>query len=116
MTQQVFSLALNKLVDLIREKHKEAPILIFADRPKCHDSNEMVISLKAERNTHLVWFPANTSQVIQPLDGQPFATLKTHLKRERDDEQLRRTLRGEKLTQVVAEITSGWREDALRPM
>jgi len=115
MTQELFGLALNKVVDLVRESHPDAPILIFADRPQCHNSNELVISLRTERDAHLLWFPANTSQVIQPLDGQPYATMKTLLKQERDDVLLRRTLCGEKLTQVVAEISPEVERRAFTP-
>jgi len=79
-------------------------LLIFADRPNCHNSTDLVIQL-FDRDAHLVWFPANTSQVIQPLDGEPYANLKLKLRNARDDETLRRTLEGQSLIQVVAEVT-----------
>jgi len=53
----------------------------------------------------LVWFAANTSQVIQPLDGAPYASLKANLRKARDDAYVSRSLEGRDLTQVIAEVT-----------
>jgi len=89
---------------MVRVTHPDAPLLVFADRPQCHNSTELVIEL-FDRKAHLVWFPSNTSQVIQPLDGEPYANLKLRLRHERDDELLKRALCGNSLAQVVAEIS-----------
>jgi hypothetical protein len=104
MTQELFGEALKKVVELADEFRRDLPMLIFADRPQCHNSTDLVVSLY-NLDAHLVWFPANTSQVLQPLDGTPYATLKKLLKETRDDELLKRTLTGEKQTQVIAEIS-----------
>jgi hypothetical protein len=104
MTQELFGLVMHKFVDMVRVTHPDAPLLVFADRPQCHNSTELVIEL-FDRKAHLVWFPSNTSQVIQPLDGEPYANLKLRLRHERDDELLKRALCGNSLAQVVAEIS-----------
>jgi len=104
MNQQLFSLVLNHLVDLVDIQRGNLPILLFADRPGCHDSLELVKTL-FNRNTHLIWFPANTSQFLQPLDGTPYATMKKNIRKDRDDEMLKRSVTGDSLNQIVAEIS-----------
>lgn len=104
MTQVLFDAVLQKLISLIDLERRDLPVAIFADRPACHDSFITIRSLY-EQNVHLLWFVADTSQVFQPLDGTPYAVMKKKLKKARDDEYLRRTITGEDMSQVIAEIS-----------
>lgn len=104
MTQVLFDAVLNELIDLVDLERSDLPVAIFADRPACHDSIETLTSLY-ERDVHLLWFVADTSQVFQPLDGSPYAVMKKNLRKARDDEYLRRSITKEDATQVIAEIS-----------
>jgi hypothetical protein len=95
---------MKKLVDLMKENGRgDLPALIYADRPACHDSVD-ILKYLYEENVHLTWFVSNSSQIMQPLDGAPYANLKKNLKSAKDNEILKRTLTGESTDQVVAEL------------
>jgi hypothetical protein len=104
MTQVLFDAVLEELVALIELERNNLPVAIFADRPACHDSFETLSSL-FERDVHLLWFVADTSQVFQSLDGSPYAVMKSNLRKARDDEYLRRSITNEDPSQVIAEIS-----------
>jgi len=114
MNQQVFLLVLNHLIDLTDKFRGDLPILIFADRPGSHDSIDIIRTL-FNRNAHLVWFMANTSHIVQPLDGTPFATLKKKLRKARDDESLKRAVKGENQNQVVSTVLAQTEREAFKP-
>ena len=83
MNKTLFALCLHELVQLADvQRRGDLPLLIFADRPACLDSAELIVDL-FKQNVHLIWFPANTSQVLQPLDGAPYANLKKQGKLDR---------------------------------
>ena len=104
MTVELFQIIMEELVRLMKENGRgDLPALIYADRPACHDSIDLIKYLY-ENDVHLTWFVSNSSQIMQPLDGAPYANLKKNLKIAKDDETLRRTLIGESHNQVVAEL------------
>jgi len=114
MTQELFLLALHRLVDMVDVQRADTPIVIFADRPNCHNSMQVIKEL-FDRDAHIIWFPANTSHVLQPLDGSPFATFKSKLKKNRDDETLSRAIQGKSQNQIVAEISPRTEREAFKP-
>lgn len=104
MTLELFRIIMEELVRLMKENGRgNLPALIYADRPACHDSIELIKYLY-ENDVHLTWFVSNSSQIMQPLDGAPYANLKKNLKVAKDDETLKRTLTGVPHNQVVAEL------------
>lgn len=104
MTLELFGIIMKELVNLMKENGRgDLPALIFADRPACHDSIDIIRYLY-DNNVHLTWFVSNSSQIMQPLDGAPYANLKKNLKIAKDNESLRRTLNGESNAQIVAEL------------
>ena len=104
MNLDLFFTIMKKLVDLMKENGRgDLPALIYADRPACHDSVD-ILKYLYEENVHLTWFVSNSSQIMQPLDGAPYANLKKNLKSAKDNEILKRTLTGESTDQVVAEL------------
>ena len=104
MTLELFGIIMTEFVGLMKENGRgNLPALIYADRPACHDSID-IIKYLYENDVHLVWFVSNSSQIMQPLDGAPYANLKKNLKVAKDDETLKRTLSGESNNQIVAEL------------
>mgnify|MGYP003387556435 CR=1 FL=1 len=115
MTLELFQIIMEKLVELTRiDGRKDLPALIYADRPACHDSID-VIKYLYNQDFHLVWLLSNSSQVTQPLDGAPYANLKKKMKVAKDDEILKRTLTGEPMNQVVAELAPVVEREAFTP-
>ena len=58
---------------------------------------------------------ANTSHIVQPLDGTPFATLKKQVKKARDNESLKRAVSGKSQHQVVSTILPQTEREAFTP-
>jgi len=85
---------------MLQRPRGDLPILIFVDRTLF------------EKNVHLVWFMVNTSHIVQPLDGTPYATLKPMVKKARDDESLKRVLTGESQNQVVSKVLAQTEREA----
>ena len=79
MTQELFTLVLNRLVDLVNPHRSDIPILVFSDRPACHDNAQMLDDLWGH-DCHIVWFPHNSTQIVQPLDGESYMKLKSGTK------------------------------------
>jgi hypothetical protein len=115
MTLQLFEIILKKVIELMKNEGRgDLPVLIYADRAKCHESVDLIKYLY-DQNVHIIWFISNSSQITQPLDGAPYANLKKKLKSAIDDEVLRRTILGESTKQVVAELVPIVEREAFTP-
>lgn len=72
-------------------RHKQA--LLFIDGCASH-IREYTIDTLNKNNISTVYFPSNTSHVLQPCDGQPFANYKSSVSKELQTEALRASITG----------------------
>ena len=80
MNKELWVSLVELLVTEVRKGGREVPLLILADRASVHDVPELLSSLLAQ-NVHILYFPHNTSHILQPLDGAPFAVYKRTCRR-----------------------------------
>ena len=79
MTLETWRLVVKKLVELMTPTRSDLPILIICDRPAVHNDLELVREMLFQ-NVHFIFFPHNSSHLLQPLDGAPFAIYKRNVR------------------------------------
>lgn len=77
MNSMVWMECLEIFINLTRplQSRPDEPILLLADGASSHSKEASAMMLQPH-NIDIVFFPANTSNFIQPLDGYPFAIFK----------------------------------------
>jgi len=75
MTLGTWRLVVEKLVELMDCTRRDLPILILCDHPAVHHDMDLVRKMLSH-NVHFLFFPHNSSHLLQPLDGAPFAVYK----------------------------------------
>ena len=75
MTQKLWSALITQLMKLVNETRTDLPVLLLCDHPTVHDDPALWKRLHDE-NTTMLFFPHNSSHILQPLDGAPFAEFK----------------------------------------
>ena len=75
MTLDLWRKVVRQLVDEMDLTRGDRPALILCDHPKVHHDIELMREM-LQRDVHFLFFPHNTSHLIQPLDGAPFAVYK----------------------------------------
>jgi hypothetical protein len=77
-------------------------IVVFTDAPSVHQVTGLTEELVGE-NTHMIYFPPNTSHFLQPLDGTPFANFKVKLRALLEDKIFNARVNQRSLKHIVAE-------------
>ncbi len=75
MSKELWGETLLTLADVLDETRGDRPALILCDHPKVH-VNIPVMEELLKRDIHILFFPHNSSHILQPLDGAPFARYK----------------------------------------
>jgi hypothetical protein len=75
MTQDLWGTVLTTLADHLNMFRRDLPVLILADQPNCHVNVDVLESL-IEQDIFVLFFPHNSSHILQPLDDAPFARFK----------------------------------------
>ena len=86
-----------------------AKIVLIMDNLRCHYNEEVRKKLSLLGNVELVWLPAHSSHLFQPLDLFPFAELKKYYARQQ--KQKTRPLVDGKLLRVM----HAWHEASFKP-
>jgi len=75
MTQELWGELITQLMKLLNETRRDLPVLLLCDHPTVHD-NVPLWDLLHKQNATMMFFPHNSSHILQPLDGAPFAEFK----------------------------------------
>jgi hypothetical protein len=75
MSKELWGKTLLTLAEVLDETRSDRPALILCDHPSVH-VNIPVMEELLERDIHILFFPHNSSHILQPLDGAPFARYK----------------------------------------
>jgi hypothetical protein len=76
MTQDLWGTVLTTLADHLNMFRRDLPVLILADQPNCCHVNVDVLESLIEQDIFVLFFPHNSSHILQPLDDAPFARFK----------------------------------------
>ena len=115
MTQQAMMKwiddVLEPYVHLTRQQlqNSTAKIVLIMDNLRCHCNEEVKKKLSLLGQIELVWLPAHSSHLFQPLDLFPFAELKKYYARQQ--KQKTRPLVDGKLLRVM----HAWHEASFKP-
>lgn len=90
MSKELWGETLLTLAKVLDETRGDRPVLILCDHPKVH-VNIPVMEELLKRDIYILFFPHNSSHILQPLDGAPFAHYK-QLVRELDIRDRVRTI------------------------
>ncbi len=74
MTNALFSNVMAEFRSVIKLRHPDLEHLLYLDRLSSHLQPEVVREC-AQEKLYTAWFPANTSEFLQPADAAPFAVL-----------------------------------------
>lgn len=114
ITNDLWIEIIDAFIALIKVQLGDRPALLLLDRVGSHLEDTSLVKLLAN-GIELLYLPAHTSHILQPLDDSPFATLKVKGHEAKNEQIIRRQLRHEPLDTVAQDAIAIAEKEAFTP-